>query len=77
MPESFMRLPAVMNRTGLARSTIYAMIKQGTFPRQIKLSLKCAVWTESDIAAWIQHHIDVARPDDLKVAPLGFEPVFS
>jgi prophage regulatory protein len=41
-----------MRRTGLARSTIYAQIKEGTFPRQVKLGVKASGWKESDIEEW-------------------------
>jgi predicted DNA-binding transcriptional regulator AlpA len=49
---TFLRLPEVMKRTGLARSTIYEHIRRGTFPPQIKLGVKCSGWKESDIEQW-------------------------
>ncbi|QHL91992.1 AlpA family phage regulatory protein [Sphingomonas changnyeongensis] len=52
-PETLLRLPEVMARTGLSRSTIYAKISAGTFPRQIPVSKTMVVWRESDICAWI------------------------
>lgn len=36
-PFRFMRLPEVIDRTGLARSTIYRRMASHTFPRQIPL----------------------------------------
>ena len=36
-PFRFMRLPEVIDRTGLARSTIYRRMASQTFPRQIPL----------------------------------------
>ena len=50
--ESFLRLPAVLKRTGLSRSTLYRKIQQTTFPRQIKISERGAGWRESDIDKW-------------------------
>ena len=37
----------------MSRSEIYQRIKEGQFPKQIRLSHKVALWKESDIDAWI------------------------
>ena len=52
--DSFLRLPQVTARTGLSRSVIYALIQKSEFPKQIKLSERTAVWSESSISAWIE-----------------------
>lgn len=52
--EKFLRLPEVKTRTGLSRSTIYALIGQSKFPRHIPLGLRCVGWLESEIDAWIE-----------------------
>lgn len=52
--EKFLRLPEVKVRTGLSRSTIYALIGQSKFPRHIPLGLRCVGWLESEIDAWIE-----------------------
>lgn len=51
--DSLIRLPEVLRRTGLSRSTIYGWIEHGRFPRQVQLSARCVAWYESDIDAWI------------------------
>ena len=43
------RLPTVLQKTGLSRSTLYRKIGDGTFPRQIKISQHCASWRSSAI----------------------------
>lgn len=53
MPEIMLRLPQVQQRVPLSRSEIYQRIKDGQFPKQIRLSHKVALWKESDIDAWI------------------------
>lgn len=53
MPETMLRLPQVQQRVPLSRSEIYQRIKEGQFPKQIRLSHKVALWKESDIDAWI------------------------
>lgn len=52
--DSFLRLPQVTKRTGLSRSVIYALIQKSKFPKQIKLSERTAVWSESSISNWIE-----------------------
>lgn len=53
----FLRLPAVLQRTSLTRSTLYRKIQQGTFPRQVRISERCAGWRQSDIDEWAQNPI--------------------
>ncbi|MDN0082056.1 AlpA family transcriptional regulator [Crenobacter sp. SG2305] len=51
--ERFLRLPAVMALTGLARSTIYLHIKNGTFPAPVKLGGNSVAWLASEVGAWM------------------------
>lgn len=53
MPEIMLRLPQVQQQVPLSRSEIYQRIKDGQFPKQIRLSHKVALWKQSDIDAWI------------------------
>lgn len=39
--------------TGLSRSTIYALIAKGLFPRPVKLTGKAVAWPESGVAEWL------------------------
>ena len=55
------RLPEVMGRTGMGRTSIYAWIAQGTFPRQISLGHRATGWLESEIDEWIDQRIQVSR----------------
>ncbi len=56
-PERILRLNTVLDRTGLSRATLYRKINDGTFPKQIKLSTRCAGWRESSINAWLRSPI--------------------
>lgn len=51
--ERLVRLPEVMNKTGLARSTVWLFVKNGKFPKPIKLSKRVTVWKESEIIQFI------------------------
>jgi prophage regulatory protein len=53
--DRILRIKAVLERTGLSRSTLYRKIERGTFPRQIKLSERCAGWRESAVADWMHN----------------------
>ena len=55
------RLPDVMSRTGLSRSTIYDLIGDGKFPAQIKLGPRAVGWVANEIADWIEERIDESR----------------
>lgn len=51
--DRIVRLKTVLARTGLSRSTLYRKIGEGTFPRQIAISVHGAGWHESAINRWI------------------------
>jgi prophage regulatory protein len=52
-PDRILRLRTVLERTGLSRSTLYRKIANGSFPRQIPISARCAGWRESSIKRWM------------------------
>ncbi|WP_129791751.1 AlpA family transcriptional regulator [Sphingosinicella sp. CPCC 101087] len=54
-PDRILRIHTVLERTGLSRSTLYRKIQQGTFPRQIAISTRCAGWRESAVADWMRN----------------------
>ena len=51
--NNIIRLPRTIEKTGLSRSTIYALISRGEFVTRIKLSPRTMGFLESDIDAWI------------------------
>ena len=62
-PTRLIRLPEVMMRVGLGRSTIYRKMEEGRFPRSRSISLKCAVWIEAEIDDWIEQVGRFSRSD--------------
>lgn len=44
-----------MEMTGMARSTIYAKIKEGRFPRPLKISPRLVAWDKRDVVDWIEN----------------------
>ena len=61
MATTILRLPAVKNRTGLSRSTIYLRISRGNFPAPIPLGGRAVGWVESDIESWIRQQIEASQ----------------
>ncbi len=51
-PVKYLRRPAVEALTGLSRSSIYAMVARGEFPRPVRLTAKAVAWPETAIAEW-------------------------
>ncbi len=51
--ERIIRLKTVLARTGLSRSTLYRKIADGSFPRQVPISIHGAGWHESAVNRWI------------------------
>jgi prophage regulatory protein len=58
---TILRLPAVKERTGLSRSTIYQRIAKGRFPKPISLGARAVGWVESDIEDWIKDCIELSK----------------
>ncbi|WP_028500355.1 helix-turn-helix transcriptional regulator [Microvirgula aerodenitrificans] len=51
------RLKEVIDSTGLARSTIYKNISEGSFPKPVSLGNRCVGWVESEVHDWILERI--------------------
>lgn len=48
-----MRLPAVLEKVGLSKTEWYRLLKAGSAPAPVALSVRVRAWRESDIDAWI------------------------
>lgn len=53
-----MRLKEVIETSGLARSTIYKFIGEGTFPKTVSLGDRCVGWVDSEVHDWILARIE-------------------
>lgn len=54
--EHLLRLPQIIQRTGLQRSSLYDLIRSGQFPQPVKLA-RLSAWPESEVDAWIAARI--------------------
>lgn len=55
---NFIRLKDVIKSTGLARSTIYKYMDEGTFPKTVSLGERCVAWVEGEVQDWILAKIE-------------------
>ena len=61
MPRKILRLPIVLDRTGLSRSTVYQRVTEGSFPRPVSLGARAVGWIETEVEEWIASQIEVSR----------------
>ena len=52
-----LRFPAVHDRTGLSRTTVWRLERAGEFPRHRRLSANTVAWAEDEVDAWIRERI--------------------
>ncbi|MCL6335695.1 AlpA family transcriptional regulator [Pectobacterium carotovorum subsp. carotovorum] len=55
--NTLIRLSGVMKKTGLRKSWIYLLMKQGDFPQTVKIGARSVAWVESEVNDWIATRI--------------------
>ena len=55
MVTGVLRRPDVEALTGLSRSTIYKFMKDGTFPKTVKIGPRAVGWLQTDIEDWLSN----------------------
>lgn len=63
-----LRMPAVMERTGLSRASIYRLIHTDDFPAAIRLGSRAVGWPAQQIDEWIASR-ERARSDSASRGP--------
>jgi prophage regulatory protein len=51
--ERFIRMPVVLDISGLSKTTIYEYVSRGEFPAPVSLGAKSVAWVESEVVAWM------------------------
>ena len=59
--NNIIRLKQTIEKTGLSRSTLYALISRGEFVTKIKLSPRTMGFLESEIDAWILGRLNASK----------------
>jgi len=63
----FIRLKALIEKTGLSRASIYNRLKKSskyydaTFPKQIRIGGGAVAWIEDEIEGWMELQIEKSR----------------
>ena len=52
--DRLLRLSEVLARCGLSRSSLYRMMRDGSFPEPLKVGVRAVRWRESEIEAWLE-----------------------
>ena len=60
-PTRFLRLPEVLVRTGLSRSTIYVRLAAGCFPQPVSMGGRAVGWIEAEVDEWVRERIAESR----------------
>ncbi len=55
--DRLLRLPDVSDIVGIRKSSIYALMKEGKFPKCIYITSKTVAWPESAVLAWVNDRI--------------------
>ena len=56
LPDTgYLRLPEVLRRYPVSKSTWWAGVRQGRFPKPVKLGERCTAWRVEDIRALIEN----------------------
>jgi len=48
-----LRLPEVLQATGLSRTTVYRLVRSGAFPQSVALTARTIGWRIDEVEAWI------------------------
>ena len=62
-----LRLPSVLQATGVGRTTLYERIKDGTFTPPIKLGARASAWPANEVQACNDAIIRGSGADEIKV----------
>jgi prophage regulatory protein len=49
-----LKLPRVIEKTGLGRSSIYAKVATGEFPAPVRLSARAIAWRADAVESWVE-----------------------
>lgn len=60
-PPQLLRLPAVSRLVALGETTVRHMVRDGEFPRPVRVGKRAKAWIQSEVHAWIK-----ARAEDRK-----------
>jgi prophage regulatory protein len=70
-----LRLPQVIQITGLCRSMIYQLEADDRFPRRIRIGSRAVGWLHSEVQQWLTDRVmQSRRPQASRLAPSAHRP---
>jgi len=61
-----LRLPEVIQQTGLKKTKLYELQKEGAFPMRIQITSNSVGWIEEEVNVWIAGRVAVSKPLRIK-----------
>lgn len=61
MIPKFIRLPEVIEISGLSKTTIYELVAAGAFPSPVKIGPRASAWLLSELEAWAASRVLTSR----------------
>ena len=71
MVHKILRLPDVIERVGFSRSSIYAFVGNGTFPKPVQIGIRAVGWLDSDVDDWLNAKIEQSKQTNSCDLPSG------
>lgn len=66
MPIFFVRLPELLEQLAVGKTTLYARIKQGTFPPPVKFGERVSAWPGHEVDTVVSAYMRSATKEDLQ-----------
>ena len=51
--DRLLRLPEVLHLCPVSKAQLYVLIREGQFPRPVRIGRRSVAWRESDVRKWI------------------------
>jgi prophage regulatory protein len=58
---TFLRLPGVKAITGLSKTSLYALIREKSFPAPVRLGARTVAWLRSEVREWAIERVRASR----------------
>lgn len=66
MVTPLLRRHEVQSLTSLSRSSLFALVAAGRFPRPVKVSSRRVAWLQSDIEVWLAERVSARDAENSK-----------
>lgn len=63
--DRILRLDGVETLTGLKKSTIYRLQREGKFVQAVRITPRCVGWSEQAVLAWVQERLSASAQQSL------------